>query len=439
MSEAAWIDRLADHLADDTLVGVLTQAFGNSTGQRPTPRTLATALLRALPSDVPPVGPGRDQLIRAVEATRPPEDMTADWGAMFEYVVEAAHRLGYQHVTPAVLLGCLAGYPGFHLPAELQLQDHLSRGGVNPIVHSPVPSDAECRYPGLGYGVDLSRKMVAVRECPVIGRDQEIDQMVEVLLGGQNPILTGEAGVGKSALVEGLAWRLARPAGQLLAKALPCRVVAVQVGDLIAGTGQQGALEKRLREFIDHLAAVGDVVPFIDEVHSLLAGGAASRVIVEELKPALASGKIRVIGATTEREYQRYFLSDPALRRRFSDVRVKEPNAEQTEEILTRLGDRVLPPGVRGRGVVVGPGTAAAAVKVAQAHFKDDRLPARPIKLIQRAAAARLRALAEGRTDSGQIEPRDVYAVAAQELGVDEKVLHGGAAAQLARLVLNQA
>lgn len=441
MPDPDWIDRFADRLADDRLVGALTGALAPlPTGGWTSPGALAVALLELLPPDAAPVRPAREQLARALRdrGVDAPALAQPPWGALFEYAADAIHRLGYSHISAGVLLACLAGFPGFTVPTDRLLRELLDRGGVAPLPPSRSAPDGDYRYASLGYGIDLTRKVAGLADCPVVGRDQEIEQLTEVLIGGQSPILTGEAGVGKTALVEGFAWRLARPTNRALTDVLRCRtVLVVQVGDLIAGTGVQGALEKRIQEFVAHLAAAGDVVPFIDEAHALLAGGPAHKVIVEELKPALADGRIRVIGATTDREYQRHFYADPALRRRFSDVRVREPSPVQAEAILTRLGDRALPPGLRGRGLLadekLAQDAARAAVRVAVDHFKDERLPARPLKLLQRAAAARLLKHTNG-GEPPSITPDDVYTAAARELGVDPGVLRGGATAQLARL-----
>jgi ATP-dependent Clp protease ATP-binding subunit ClpA len=184
---------------------------------------------------------------------------------------------------------------------------------------------------------DLTRAALRDELEPVRCRDSEIERVITTLLrqSKNNPVLIGEAGVGKTAVVEGLAQRVA--ARRVPAQLLDSRILALSHIDLISGTSFRGQYEKRLKSVIDSATENKDVILFIDELHNLIGAGSALGAPMDAanmLKPALASGHIRVIGATTENEYGRYIRADAALERRFQPVRVSELGREQTLEVL---------------------------------------------------------------------------------------------------------
>ena len=182
------------------------------------------------------------------------------------------------------------------------------------------------------YGIDLTKEAIEGKLSPVIGRDEEISRMMQILIRKtkNNPILLGEPGVGKTALVEGLAQRI-------INKEVPLslqnkRVVALDMSALIAGAKYRGEFEDRLKSVIDEVKKNGNIILFIDEIHTIVGAGASegSMDAANILKPALARGELHTIGATTLKEYRKYFEKDTALQRRFQPVHVEEPSVNQT-------------------------------------------------------------------------------------------------------------
>ncbi|MDP3058276.1 MAG: ATP-dependent Clp protease ATP-binding subunit, partial [bacterium] len=191
-------------------------------------------------------------------------------------------------------------------------------------------------------GRDLTKLAQEGLLDPVIGREKETERVIQILSrrNKNNPVLIGEPGVGKTAIVEGLANRIVkREVPETLAK---CRVVTLDVGSLVAGTKYRGEFEERLKKVIDEIGAARDVIVFIDEMHTLVGAGGAEGAIDASniLKPALARGELQCIGATTLDEYRKYVERDAALERRFQPVMVEAPTPAQTIEILKGLRDR---------------------------------------------------------------------------------------------------
>ena len=177
---------------------------------------------------------------------------------------------------------------------------------------------------------------------PVIGREKEIQRVIQILSRRtkNNPVLIGEPGVGKTAIAEGLALKIIHSdVPETLANK---RVVSLDLGSLVAGSKFRGEFEERLKKVTEEIRSAGDVILFIDEMHTMIGAGAAEGAIdaANILKPALARGELQAIGATTLDEYQKYVERDAALERRFQPVMVDEPTVEETIEILKGLRDR---------------------------------------------------------------------------------------------------
>lgn len=220
---------------------------------------------------------------------------------------------------------------------------------------------------------------------PVIGRTKEIERIIQVLSRRKknNPVLIGEAGVGKTAIVEGLAQKII--SGEAPAGLLSKRVVTLDLGLLVAGTRYRGEFEERLKKVIDEVIRAGNVILFIDELHTLIGAGAAEGAMdaANILKPALARGEIQTIGATTIDEFRKRIESDPALERRFQSIMVIEPSVSETIEILK---------GLRGRyedfhKVSITDDALVSAARLSVRYIADRFLPDKAIDLIDEAAS----------------------------------------------------
>ena len=240
------------------------------------------------------------------------------------------------------------------------------------------------------FSEDLVQK--ASNMEPVIGRDREIETVIGILSrkNKNNPALIGEPGVGKTAIAEGLAQRMA--AGNVPQQLKDKRLISLNMANLVAGTKYRGEFEERLRDILAEINRMGDVILFVDEMHTIVGAGAAEGAIdaANILKPALGRGEIQMLGATTLEEYRKCVEKDPALERRFRPVTVREPSEAETMEILMALK-----PGLeRHHGLRLSPEAMTQAIKLSVRYLSDLYLPDKAIDLIDEAAShARLEEL----------------------------------------------
>eukprot|EP01022_Parablepharisma_sp_SALTPOND_P006788 TRINITY_DN12745_c0_g2_i1.p1 TRINITY_DN12745_c0_g2~~TRINITY_DN12745_c0_g2_i1.p1 ORF type:complete len:893 (+),score=120.10 TRINITY_DN12745_c0_g2_i1:4188-6866(+) len=235
------------------------------------------------------------------------------------------------------------------------------------------------------YGVDLTTKASENELDPVIGRDEEIDRMMQILIRKtkNNPILLGEPGVGKTAIVEGLAQRI-------VGKEVPLslqnkRVVMLDMSALIAGAKYRGEFEDRLKSVVDEVKKDGNIILFIDEIHTIVGAGASegSMDAANILKPALARGELHTIGATTLKEYRKYFEKDAALQRRFQPVSVNEPTINEALQILRGIKERL----EAHHNVTILDSALVSSAKLSARYITDRFLPDKAIDLIDEGAA----------------------------------------------------
>jgi ATP-dependent Clp protease ATP-binding subunit ClpC len=322
---------------------------------------------------------------------------------VLEFAIEEARRLGHHYIgTEHILLGLVRiESTGMEVLRRLGITGDQVRRQTRRVLNESSPSSptpAGAPQPGKGgasganpktplvdqLASDLTSKAEDKKLDPVIGRQKEIERVIQILARRtkNNPALIGEPGVGKTAIVEGLAQRIVD--GDVPAPLMNKRVLQLDVGSLVAGTMYRGQFEERLKRIIDELKASGSIL-FIDEVHMLVGAGAAGSSVdaANILKPALSRGELQVIGATTLDEYRKHIESDAALERRFQSVQVDEPSEEETIQILK---------GIRGayedhHHLVISDEALEAATHLSSRYVTERFLPDKAIDLIDESSS----------------------------------------------------
>lgn len=244
------------------------------------------------------------------------------------------------------------------------------------------------------FGEDLTKKAVEGKLDPIIGRKEEIERVIQILSRRtkNNPCLIGEPGVGKTAVVEGLAQKIV--VGDVPEILKDKRVVGMDISGMVAGAKYRGDFEERIKKALSEVKKAGDIILFIDEIHTIVGAGAAEGAIdaANILKPLLARGEIQLVGATTLNEYRKYIEKDSALERRFSPVNVNEPSEKDTIKILTGIRDKY----EAHHGVKITDEAIESAVTMSVRYINDRFLPDKAIDLIDEAASrAKLKTFTE--------------------------------------------
>ena len=350
-------------------------------------------------------------------------DLAPELSKAMEFAVLGAHaasaaKAENEHLLCAILedSSCTASRwlaaLGIELPQAARECRQLSGQLVLPA--QPRMAASRTGRPSDKYGRDLTRLAQEGRLDPVLCRDAELDRMIEILCRRQknNPCLLGEPGVGKSALAEALAQRIA--AGQITPALRGKRVLALDMASMVAGTKYRGDFEERFKNLLEELYRDRSTILFIDEIHLIAGAGAAEGAIdaASILKPMLARGEIQLIGATTPEEYRKTIQNDSALDRRFGRVMVEEPTPAAAETILAGL----MPRYERYHGVSIPPEAIHAAVELSVRYLPGRYLPDKAIDLLDEAAAACRIADASGNRRA--LTPADIARVVSKASGV---------------------
>jgi ATP-dependent Clp protease ATP-binding subunit ClpC len=313
---------------------------------------------------------------------------------VIELAVDEARHLNHNYVgTEHLLLGLLREGEGVAGGVLESLGVNLERARAETThtlnqsaIQAHPGARSSTRTPTLDQlGLDLTAMSRAGKLDPVIGRHKEIQRVIQILTRRtkNNPVLIGEPGVGKTAIVEGLAHRIV--AGEVPQILQGKRVVTLDIGALVAGTKYRGEFEERLKKVIEELKTTGNCVLFVDEMHTIVGAGAAEGAVdaANILKPSLSRGELQCIGATTLDDYRKHVEKDAALERRFQPIMVDEPSVDQTIEILQ---------GIKGRyeehhQLIISDEAVKAAANLALRYISDRFLPDKAIDLVDEAAS----------------------------------------------------
>jgi ATP-dependent Clp protease ATP-binding subunit ClpC len=312
---------------------------------------------------------------------------------VIELAIDEARQMGHNYIgTEHLLLGLLRENEGvasgvldsFSVTLE-RARAEITRFLSQTANRSRLAKSAS-KTPTLdGVSRDLTAEARAGKLDPVIGRDKEMERVIQILSRRtkNNPALIGEPGVGKTAIVEGLAQRIV--AGDIFETLEGKRLVALDMAGLVAGTKYRGEFEERLKKVLEELKAAGNIVLFIDEFHTIVGAGAAEGAVDASniLKPPLARGELQCIGATTLDDYRKYVEKDPGLERRFQPVLVEEPSMEEAQQILRGIRNRY----EEHHQLTISEEAILAAVDMSSRFVPDRSLPDKAIDLIDEAAS----------------------------------------------------
>ena len=313
---------------------------------------------------------------------------------VIELAVDEARRLGHNYIgTEHLLLGLLREGEGVaagvleSLGIGLEkVREETKRTLQQSMPQPHAGARPSSRTPTLDQlSLDLTTMARAGKLDPVIGRNKEIERVIQILSRRtkNNPVLLGEPGVGKTAIVEGLAHRIV--AGKVPQTLKDKRVLTLDIGALVAGTKYRGEFEERLKKVIDEIKLAGNCMLFVDEMHTIVGAGAAEGAVDASsiLKPSLARGELQCIGATTADDYRKHVERDPALERRFQPIMVDEPSIEETVEIIQGIKSRY----EEHHGLTISDEAVAAASALAARYIPDRFLPDKAIDLVDEAAS----------------------------------------------------
>lgn len=350
-------------------------------------------------------GVNENEILKVIgELISPTEEVVfegkAERSPRLEYLLENSRReaerfqaseVGTEHMLMAIVRDseCVAARILTTLNISLTkiYQDIFEAAGIDPAEFSEEAGSGRRGQPGMleQYCTDLTEKAADGKLDPVVGRMEEIERLMQVLSRRtkNNPCLVGEPGVGKTAIIEGLAQRIV--SGMVPESMKHKHILTLDLASLIAGSKYRGEFEDRMKRLIQEVKSSSDILLFLDEVHTMIgAGGAEGAMDASNiLKPSLARGELQLIGATTISEYRKYIEKDAALERRFQPITVEEPDSAQSIQILEGLKGKY----ESHHHVTIEPGALEAAVKLAERYISDRNLPDKAIDVLDEACS----------------------------------------------------
>ncbi len=349
--------------------------------------------------------------------------LVAIFGEKDSHAVYYLHQQGVSRldIVNFIAHGISKTQPNANVGDEGNVENETQKAGSQAASTSQKPTPLD------QYTQNLNERASDGKIDPLIGRDHEVERVIQILCRRRknNPLLVGEAGVGKTAIAEGLAWRITK--GAVPAVLSESVVYALDMGALLAGTKYRGDFEQRLKSVLAQLGQIEGSVLFIDEIHTLIGAGSASGGTLDAsnlLKPALSSGQLRCIGATTYTEFRGVFEKDHALSRRFQKIDVTEPSVDQTIQILKGLKSRF----EEHHNVKYQTGALLAAAELSARYINDRQLPDKAIDVIDEAGAAqRILPKSKQKKSIGKLEIEDIISkiarIPAQTVNADDKKL----------------
>ena len=350
-------------------------------------------------------GVNENEILKVIgELISPTEEVVfegkAERSPRLEYLLENSRReaerfqaseVGTEHMLMAIVRDseCVAARILTTLNISLTkiYQDIFEAAGIDPAEFSEEAGSGRRGQPGMleQYCTDLTEKAADGKLDPVVGRTEEIERLMQVLSRRtkNNPCLVGDPGVGKTAIIEGLAQRIV--SGMVPESMKHKHILTLDLAALIAGSKYRGEFEDRMKRLIQEVKSSSDILLFLDEVHTMIgAGGAEGAMDASNiLKPSLARGELQLIGATTISEYRKYIEKDAALERRFQPITVEEPDSAQSIQILEGLKGKY----ESHHHVTIEPGALEAAVKLAERYISDRNLPDKAIDVLDEACS----------------------------------------------------
>ena len=350
-------------------------------------------------------GVNENEILKVIgELISPTEEVVfegkAERSPRLEYLLENSRReaerfqaseVGTEHMLMAIVRDseCVAAriLTTLYISLTKIYQDIFEAAGIDPAEFSEEAGSGRRGQPGMleQYCTDLTEKAADGKLDPVVGRTEEIERLMQVLSRRtkNNPCLVGEPGVGKTAIIEGLAQRIV--SGMVPESMKHKHILTLDLAALIAGSKYRGEFEDRMKRLIQEVKSSSDILLFLDEVHTMIgAGGAEGAMDASNiLKPSLARGELQLIGATTISEYRKYIEKDAALERRFQPITVEEPDSAQSIQILEGLKGKY----ESHHHVTIEPGALEAAVKLSERYISDRNLPDKAIDVLDEACS----------------------------------------------------